>query len=110
MSLRVLNWESKKSRFRRQLQCQEQCIDHIPHYPSGLSGAVFSDNLSRNSCIFSEKATVRSRSGRSHAMLPAPKRLLQTDVHFLRICLLGPEGSGWGGGGGGVKGGALSLQ
>ena len=26
----------------RQLQCQEQCIDHIPHYLSGLSRAHFS--------------------------------------------------------------------
>ena len=32
-------------------------------------------------------------------MLPAPTRLLQTDVNFLRICLLGPGGSGRGGGG-----------
>ena len=33
-----------------QLQCQEQVIDHIPYYLSGLSRAHFSDNLSRNSC------------------------------------------------------------
>ena len=26
----------------RQLQCQEQCIDHIPYYLSGLSRAHFS--------------------------------------------------------------------
>ena len=24
-----------------ELQCQEQCIDHIPYYPSGLSRAHF---------------------------------------------------------------------
>ena len=34
----------------RQLKCQEQGIDHIPYYISGLSRAHFSDNLSRNSC------------------------------------------------------------
>ena len=42
---RVLK-RSSKSRFR-QLQCQKQCIDHIPYYLSGLSRALFSDNLSR---------------------------------------------------------------
>ena len=35
----------------RQLQCQEQSIDHIPYYLSGMSPAHFSHNLSRNSCI-----------------------------------------------------------
>ena len=35
----------------RQLQSQEQRIDHIPNYRSGLSRAHFSVNLSRNSCI-----------------------------------------------------------
>ena len=34
-----------------QLQCQEQCIDHIPYYLSGLLWRFFSDNLSQNSCI-----------------------------------------------------------
>ena len=37
---------------------------------------------------------LRSRSGRSHVMLPVPTRLLQTDIHsflgVLRFCLLGP--------------------
>ena len=33
------------------LQCQEQCIEHIPCYLSGLSPAHFFDNLSQNSCI-----------------------------------------------------------
>ena len=35
----------------RQLEGQEQCIDHIPNYRSGLSRAQISVNLSRNSCI-----------------------------------------------------------
>ena len=30
---------------------QQQCIEHIPYYLSGLSPAHFSDNLSRNNCI-----------------------------------------------------------
>ena len=42
--------ESNKSRFDSYSR-EEQCIDHIPHYLSGLSRAHFSDNLSRNSCI-----------------------------------------------------------
>ena len=42
---------NKKSRFDRYSH-QKQCIDHIPHYLSGLSRAHFSNNLSRNSCIF----------------------------------------------------------
>ena len=33
------------------VQCLEQCIDHIPYYLWGLSWQIFSDNLSRNSCI-----------------------------------------------------------
>ena len=37
--LRVLK-ESNKSRFDS-LQCQEQCIDHISYYLSGLSRAHF---------------------------------------------------------------------
>ena len=49
MCLRVLE-ESNKSRFDSYSR-QEQCIDHILYYPSGLSRALFSDNLSRNSCI-----------------------------------------------------------
>ena len=32
-------------------QCQEQFIEHIIYYLSGLSRAHFSDNLSRNSCM-----------------------------------------------------------
>ena len=49
MCLRVLE-ESNKSRFNSYSR-QELCIDHIPYYLSGLSRALFSDNLSRNSCI-----------------------------------------------------------
>ena len=54
--LRVLK-ESNKSMFDSYSR-QEQCIDHIPYYLSGLSRAhFFSDNLSRNSCIkYDEKA------------------------------------------------------
>ena len=47
--LRVL-MESNKSRFDSYSR-QEECIDHIPYYFSGLSLARFPDNLSRNSCI-----------------------------------------------------------
>ena len=50
MCLRVLK-ESNKSMFDSYSRHQEQCIDHIPYYLSGLSRAHFSDNLSRNSCI-----------------------------------------------------------
>ena len=35
----------------RQLQCQEQRIDHIPYYFSGLLHAHFSENHSRNGGI-----------------------------------------------------------
>ena len=43
--------KGKQQKEVRQLQCQEQGIEHIPCYPSGLSCAlVFSDNLSRSSC------------------------------------------------------------
>ena len=50
MCLRVLK-ESNKSRFDSYSR-QKQYIDHIPYYLSGLSRARFSDNLSRNSCIY----------------------------------------------------------
>ena len=43
--------KGKQQKQVRQLQCQEQCIEHIPYYLSGLSRAHFSDNLSRNSGI-----------------------------------------------------------
>ena len=49
MCLRVLK-ESNKSRIDSYSR-QEQCIDHIPYYLSGLSLHIFSHNLSRNSCI-----------------------------------------------------------
>ena len=69
MCLRVLK-ESNKSRLGRYSR-QKQCIDHIPYYPSGLSRAHFSDNLSRNSCMY--KRT---------------KRQLNTEIHY---CLGGKE-------------------
>ena len=43
--------KGKQQKQVRQLQCQEQCIDHIPYYLSGLSRAHFSDTLSRSSCV-----------------------------------------------------------
>ena len=43
--------KGKQQKQVRHLQCQEQCIDHIPYYLSDLSRALFSDNLSRNSCM-----------------------------------------------------------
>ena len=43
--------KGKQQKQVRQLQCQEQCIDHFPYYLSGLSRALFSDNLSWNCCI-----------------------------------------------------------
>ena len=48
MCLRVLKENNKSSldNYSR----QEQCIDHVPYYFSGLCGHSFSDNLSRNSC------------------------------------------------------------
>ena len=49
ISLRVIK-ESNKSRFDSHSR-QEQCIEHIPNYLSGLSRAYFSDNFSRNSYI-----------------------------------------------------------
>ena len=33
--------KGKKQKYIRQLQCQEQCIAHIPYYLSGLSHAHF---------------------------------------------------------------------
>ena len=39
--------KEKQQKEVRQLQCQEQCIDLIPYYLSGLSRTHFSDNLSR---------------------------------------------------------------
>ena len=53
MCLPVLK-EGNKSRFDR-YSGQKQCIDHIPHYLSGLLRAHFSDNLSRHSCQDEDK-------------------------------------------------------
>ena len=36
----------------RQLQCQEQLIDHIPFTFRDCRVHIFSDNLSRNSCMY----------------------------------------------------------
>ena len=33
--------KGKQQKQVRQLHCQEQCIDHIPYYLSGLSRAIF---------------------------------------------------------------------
>ena len=33
--------KGKQQKLVRQLQCQEECIDHIPYYLSGLSCAHF---------------------------------------------------------------------
>ena len=68
MCLRVLK-ESNKSRFDSYSR-QEQCIDHIPYYLSELSRAHFSDNLSRNSCIWDSATPGLSRIGK-----------IRTDVH-----------------------------
>ena len=54
MCLRVLK-ESNKSRFDNYSR-QEQCTDHIPYYLSVLSRVHFSDNLSRNSCMYTSRS------------------------------------------------------
>ena len=57
MCLRVLK-ESNKSRFDSYSR-QEQCIDHIPYYPfRGCRVHMFSDKLSRNSCMWPLTLTV----------------------------------------------------
>ena len=59
------NAKGKQQQKIQQLHCQEQRVDHIPCYLSGLSRAHFSDNLSRNSCkhfVCSIRAT-RAREG-----------------------------------------------
>ena len=58
--------KGKWQKLFRQLQCQEQWIDRIPYYLSGLSRAHFSDNLSRNSCIKAENSSTlyKFREGR----------------------------------------------
>ena len=54
-----------------QLQSQEQCIDHIPYYLSGLSPAHFSDNLSRNSYIDERQLNLQdSKEGRHKVKIP----------------------------------------
>ena len=56
----------KQQKQVRQLQSQEQCIDHIPYYLSGLSPAHFSDNLSRNSCIEERQLNLQVSKERRH--------------------------------------------
>ena len=56
----------------RQLKCQEQCIDPIPYYIQGLSGAHFSDSLSRNGC---------KNQGRTGQVLPS--WILQPSSEFI---------------------------
>ena len=69
MCLRVLK-ESNKSRFDSYSR-QEQCIDHIPYYLSGLSLHIFSHNLSRNSCIRKKILDV-TKPRYSEQVLPVP--------------------------------------
>ena len=57
----VLQWNLKE-------QCQEQCIDHIPYYLSGLSREHFSDNLSRSSCIRPGLLWVKSYADEEHSL------------------------------------------
>ena len=58
MCLRVLK-ESTTNKFDSYNR-QEQCIDHIPCYLSGLSRAHFSDNVSRNSCICLTEISIKT--------------------------------------------------
>ena len=58
MCLRVLK-ESTTNKFDSYNR-QEQCIDHIPYYLSGLSRAHFSDNVSRNSCICLTEISIKT--------------------------------------------------
>ena len=55
MCLRVLK-ESNKSRFDSYSR-QEQCIDHIPYYLSGLSGALFFRTTFLEIAVYGEKST-----------------------------------------------------
>ena len=52
--------KGKQQKRVRKLQCQEQWIDRIPYYLSGLSRANFFDSLSRNSCISGMRRSVSS--------------------------------------------------
>ena len=58
MCLRVLK-ESTTKKFDSYNR-QEQCIDHISCYLSGLSRAHFSDNVSRNSCICLTEISIKT--------------------------------------------------
>ena len=37
----IMSAKGKQQKYFRQLQCQEQCIDRIPYYPSGFLRAQF---------------------------------------------------------------------
>ena len=72
----------KQQKYVRQLQCQEQCIDHIPYYLSGLPSAHFSDNLSRNSCILCQD------HGQSFLTISTSRTFITTkkgNIHQLRL-------------------------
>ena len=61
--------KGKQQKYVQQLQCQEQCIDYIPYYLSGLLHARFYDNLSRKSCIYLRKQAARvSKAGHKHSV------------------------------------------
>ena len=52
--------KAKQQKKVGQLQCQKQCMGHIPYYLSGILRVLFSDNLSRNSCIQKRKRRART--------------------------------------------------
>ena len=61
--------------------------DYEPSSPRGMV-ASFERHLKRESYSVSiTNSLLRSRSGRSHATLPVPTRLLQTDTHSFLFCV-----------------------
>ena len=52
--------ESNKSRFDIQLQFQEQCIEHIPYYLSGLSRAHFFRQQFLEIAVYKKKTLTNS--------------------------------------------------
>ena len=100
MSLRVLNWGSKKSRFRRQLQCQEECIDHIPHYPSGLSGAFFPTTFLEIAVYFPTKPHFAAARAGVTQCSPPPHGCFKPTYIFYEFVCSDQEGAVLGGGGG----------
>ena len=73
--------ESSKSRLDS-YSCQEQCIDHIPFYISGLSCAHFSDNLSLNSCIDMYVAWATFAMRRNEARTKAGGKIVNTTLNL----------------------------